>query len=137
MSKPLATINLENKIDSILPKENHAYSHLKHMLLQDVAKENSNVLCNYIIAMRQESNISESTRRNLIAIIGRFIRHFNVIDKSKLFTDITHDDMVLYTQSLRKSEEEDPTQKWIGTFNLIISILQYSSLKCNNLFSLL
>lgn len=123
--RSINTASIENKIDSILPKQNHAYGHIRNMLLNDISIENANTLCNYIIAMRQESNISESTRRNLLAIIGRFIRSFSLADdKNKSFAEITHNDIVDYTQNLRKSETEDPSQKWIGTYNFVIASLQ-------------
>ena len=67
--------------------------------------------------MMLESNISASTRRNMIVMLYRHARQAN-----KKFYEITHEDMTAYLQSLRNSQDE--AQKWIGTYNLAIAILQ-------------
>lgn len=114
------TINLETKIDNLIPKEDITLKWVKNILVNTISIENANTICDYVIAMRSEANISLSTIRNLIYTLTRFIRKFE--DRS--FRDINDLDIKLYLNSLRKPEDEDPTQRWIGSQNYIVSTLQ-------------
>src|SRR5690348_4600485 len=96
----LSSSELEKKVESLLPENNRRDNWLKNLLLNCVSnKKNAHIICDYVIAMRQEVNIAASTRRNLIAILCRFIRVFD--NGKKSFRDITKNDMLLHLQSLR------------------------------------
>jgi Phage integrase, N-terminal SAM-like domain len=114
------TLNLETKIYNLIPKEDITLKWVKNILVNTISIENANTICDYVIAMRSEANISLSTIRNLIYTLTRFIRKFE--DRS--FRDIKDLDIKLYLNSLRKPEDEDPTQRWIGSQNYIVSTLQ-------------
>lgn len=75
--------------------------------------KNGELLCKFIASECHRGNIKLSTRLTQIKIIGwldRFMGH-------KDFSKLTKDDFVDYFSSLRKREEDDPTHKWIGTYN--------------------
>jgi site-specific recombinase XerD len=102
-----------------LVSNDHYYNWLERMLLNKISIDNANIICDYVSAMRSEANISPITCRNLISNLCLFVRKIN-----KLFAKITHTDISLYLDSLRKSEEDDKTQKWVGTYNFILPTIQ-------------
>jgi integrase len=78
------------------------------------SSENTLTICNYISALRSEINPSDGYRKNNILLLGTF----SIFFKSKLFEDITRDDVLSFLDILRKIESVDPLHKWIGTYNL-------------------
>lgn len=74
---------------------------------------------NYIKAMQREINIRKSTKKNLVV----FLIHFSKSNKHKSFRDMVTEDLQLYLDSYRKTEEDDPFHKWIGTYNQRIGLL--------------
>jgi hypothetical protein len=115
----LTTTNLQAKVDSLIPKDYKTYKWIRNLLLDSMRTDSANIICEYLIAMRSESNRSLSTIRNIICILSRFIKTFD----PHSFHDIGNSDISLYLNSFRKSEDQDPTQKWIGTHTYVLSTL--------------
>ena len=75
-------------------------------------KENIETLCDYVIAMNAEINPNIMYKKNQILIIC-FLSEFH--NNSKLFSEMTRNDVLGYLDSLRKPEASDPYHGWIGT----------------------
>jgi len=80
----------------------------------DVNPSNARIIHDYIMAEQAEINIQESTKSDKIKKLCLFSRFFS---HRKNFTEMTKNDILSYLNSLRKSNEEDPTHKSIGTYN--------------------
>jgi integrase len=107
-------VELERKIDSITNGLSKPYFKkiLKELLKKN--SDNANIICDYIIAEQTEINIKNSTKEGKIKIIVWLSNHFQ--DKKSYRNMIKHD-ILEYLNTLRKSPIEDPTQKWIGSYN--------------------
>jgi hypothetical protein len=82
---------------------------------------NGTILADYAIAARNESNISDLYRKEMIKdlfMLSKFFGH------KKSYRDMSRDDLQSYLGSLRKPELSDPLHKWIGTYNFRISLFQ-------------
>jgi len=76
--------------------------------------------CDYIIAMKREINPKLNTIRTVIQFLSELSKTVGV---TKKFTDMTRDDVLLYLDSCRKLENDDPLHKWIGSYNTRRAIL--------------
>jgi hypothetical protein len=75
--------------------------------------ENAKILCEFLTAEYNECNIKLSSRLTKIKIIYLFNKHLDF----KPFEQITKQDILEYLGTLRKTESQDNTHKWIGTYN--------------------
>ena len=75
--------------------------------------ENAKVVCEFLTTEYNECNIKLSSRLTNIKILCLFNRHLDF----KLLSIITKQDILDYLGALRKTESEDTTHKWIGTYN--------------------
>jgi site-specific recombinase XerD len=82
--------------------------------LGQISTENAVTIIEFIKCQKTESNLSDSTKNLVIRSLITLIKYF----KNKNFKQLTRFDIINYLDSLRKSEEADPTHKWIGTYNL-------------------
>jgi integrase len=103
---------LNNKITSITKyQRNYIKTTIDELAKKD--PENTNILCDYIIAEQNEINIKESTKewkiKNLISLL-KFVNNKN-------FKEITKQDILDFLNNKRKPESIDPTHKSIGTWN--------------------
>ena len=64
--------------------------------------------------MKREINLRLNYKRSTIAILAELSRAVGI---EKKFIDMTRDDVLCYLDKYRKSENEDPLHKWIGTYN--------------------
>ncbi len=104
--------DLEERIDLIIEGSLLYFNSLfKKMLLTNFT--NAELLSDFIISEYNIQNIKFSTKMTYIKVICLFSRYL----KYKDFNKISKDDIILYLHSLKKTEEEDPTHKWIGTYN--------------------
>jgi hypothetical protein len=69
-----------------------------------LSKENALTICDYIIAMKTEINPRLHYKRNIIQVLSGLSR---VVGIEKKFIDMTRDDILLYLDKHRKSENED------------------------------
>lgn len=74
---------------------------------------NAELLCKFQSFESDTGNIKPSTKQTHIKVVCWFERYLDHKDFSK----VKRDDLIPYFASLRKEESEDPTHKWIGTYN--------------------
>jgi integrase len=80
-----------------------------------LSEENALTMCEYIIAMKREINPRLTYKRYTIQFLSELSR---VVGIEKKFIDMTRDDILLcFLDKCRKTENEDPLHKWIGTYN--------------------
>jgi integrase len=87
------------------------------LILRDrrrLSKENALTTSEYIIAMKREVNPRLSTIKNAIQFLSELSKFVHI---EKRFEDMTRDDVLLFLDSIRKPENDDPLHKWIGTYN--------------------
>ena len=95
---------------------------------------NANVCADYILAYRQDNpGIADSSLCNHLLYLARFIEKVN-----KPFRDVKKEDVVAMLEGIKKPESVDPTQEWIGTYNLYLIIITrffkwfyYPDISCN------
>jgi uncharacterized protein YihD (DUF1040 family) len=80
-----------------------------------LSKENALIVCDYIIAMKREINPRLNTIRTTIQFLTELSKS---VGMEKRFEDMTRDDVLLYLDSNRKLENDDPLHKWIGSYNI-------------------
>jgi integrase len=85
-----------------------------------MSKENALTISEYIIAMKREINPRPNTIRTIIQFLAELSKSVGI---AKKFADMTRDDVLLYLDSNRKLESEDPLHKWIGSYNVKRNIL--------------
>src|SRR5918992_4125117 len=83
------------------------------MKMANANLQNAETVCEFISSETSERNLKLSSRLTKIKILCLFNRHLNY----KQFQLVTKDDIRNYLDSLRKPEAQDPTHKWIGTYN--------------------
>jgi hypothetical protein len=66
-------------------------------------KENAMIICNYIQSMKQELNLSDSYRGDVIIVLCNFSMFFK-----KSFKEGTREDILSFLNSFRKPEALDP-----------------------------
>jgi integrase len=105
---------ISKKIDSITQSCSKPYFNKILINLYKQSVENANTICDYIIAEETELNIKNSTKEGRIKILVWLSAfHENKISFSKM----TKQDILLFLNSLRRAISEDPTQRWIGSYN--------------------
>lgn len=82
-------------------------------LIVRTGENNSSTIVDFLLAIRIENNISDSTKSNYIVTIS-FLSSFH---KNKPFKEIIRDDIMSFLDSFRKQEVSDPLHRWIGTYN--------------------
>jgi hypothetical protein len=111
-------IEIDRKIT--LATEGFTTARFCELVLKDrnrLSRENVLTVCNYIIAMKREINPRLCTIKNTIQFLSELSKSVGI---EKRFEDMmaTRDDILLYLDSCRKPENEDPLHKWIGTYNI-------------------
>jgi integrase len=81
--------------------------------LLEISPANTEIICKYIIAEQNEINIKESTTEGKIKVLVDLVKFLNF----KHLRDITKEDIFSYLNRFRKSEDDDPDHRWIGTWN--------------------
>jgi len=92
-------------------------SKISELILKDrtrLSEENALTVCNYIIAFKHEVNPRPSYIQTTIQCLSELSKAVGI---EKRFEDYVKDDLLLYLDSGRKSEHNDPMHKWIGTYN--------------------
>lgn len=96
------TVNLRPYVRSVVRK------------MAEANPENGEILCDYINAELVERNIAEATRAWKLQVLTRLSAYF---EHEKSFRSMAKKDILLYLNSLRKTIEQDPGQRWIGNYN--------------------
>jgi integrase len=87
------------------------------LILRDrsrLSKENALTISEYIIAMKREVTPRLSYIKYTIQFLYELSKSVSV---EKQFEDMTREDILLYLDSNRKSENDDPLHKWIRSYN--------------------
>jgi site-specific recombinase XerD len=87
-------------------------------VIYDIQAQNQKIITDYFEARKTEANLASSTQVVMSDNLNRFSRYIN-----KNFKDVTRHDIILFLNSVRKTETQDPTHKWIGTYNLYFMII--------------
>src|SRR5918912_1195692 len=114
-------ILLERKI--ALATEGFSRYKFCQQILKDrsrLSKVNALTVSNYIIAMKREINPRLSYKKYTIQFLSELSRAVGI---EKKFIDLTRDDVLCYLDKCRKTEDEDPLHKWIGSYNTKLAIL--------------
>ncbi|HYA81989.1 MAG TPA: hypothetical protein VEH06_00875, partial [Candidatus Bathyarchaeia archaeon] len=106
------TESYKQKIEDATKGLTARYFNLLHTLLPQ-NKENAMIICDYIQSMRQELNLSDSYRGDVIIALYTFSMFLK-----KSFKDVTRENTLSFLDSFRKPEGVDPLHKWIGTYNI-------------------
>jgi len=77
-------------------------------------QQNTSIIYDYIIAEETELNIKNSTKETRIKVLVWLSKFYN---DTKSFTQMNKQDILDYLNSLRKSEIEDNSQRWIDSYN--------------------
>ncbi|HET7389740.1 MAG TPA: hypothetical protein VFJ51_02870, partial [Nitrososphaeraceae archaeon] len=75
--------------------------------------ENANVICDYILAEQTDINIKESTKEGKIRVLIWLSNYL----ANKSFRQMTKQDILNYLNNLKKPVSEDPTHRWISSYN--------------------
>ena len=104
---------LNERIDVITKFTSRPYFNkaLKKLALECL--DNATIICDYITAEQNEINIKPSTIEGKIKVLI-WLSNFH---HGKPFNLLTRQDILSYLNSLRKSIDKDPAQKWIGSYN--------------------
>src|SRR5206468_10520516 len=86
--------------------------------IQEIQSENQKTIDDYVEARKIETNITNYTQLNIVKTLKYFSKHIN-----KKFQDVTREEIVSFLNHLRKNETDDPSHKWIGTYNLYLVII--------------
>lgn len=91
------------------------------MLVSNISAVNSvdKTISRYIESMHVEINPTLNYKSLTITILTAFSRYH----KDKPFTRMKREDIIAYLNSVRKTDEQDPMHKWIGTYNLYLTVL--------------
>lgn len=81
--------------------------------LKKVTQGNALIICDYIISMIAEINLSDNYRRSNIDRLTSFSKFHN----HKPFNHVTRDEVLAFLDSQRKPESVDSMHKWIGSYN--------------------
>ncbi|MGD9533895.1 MAG: hypothetical protein AB7V56_09025 [Candidatus Nitrosocosmicus sp.] len=76
--------------------------------------ENTNTICDYIVAEETEINIKNSTKEGRIKVL---VWLSNYHQNKKSFKGLTKEDVLGFLNNSRKPIIEDRTQRWVGSFN--------------------
>jgi integrase len=105
--------DLDKNIDLITKSLSRPYFNTALKKLARNNSKNAKLICDYILIEQTESNIKDSTKESKIKILV-WLSNFH---QGKNFIDMSKQDIVEYLNSLRKSSEEDPSHRWIGSYN--------------------
>jgi hypothetical protein len=75
------------------------------------SRQNALTICDYIHSLKSESNPYRRDNIILLCKVSTFFKN------TKLFKEITREDLLSFLDSFRKIESADPLHQWIGTYN--------------------
>ncbi len=112
IQKQIAKEQIKEKIRLICKNQKN---YIDRMLndLSEKSEENITIICDYIITEQNEINIKESTKEGKIKVLVDLLKLLNY----KNLRAAKKGDILSYLNKYRKSEEDDPTHRWIGTWN--------------------
>jgi integrase len=82
--------------------------------LRSISEDNTATIVKYIATMKNEVNLSDNYRKDLIEVLVRFSKY----NDNRPFKDLTRANIIAFLDTYRKTETQDPMHKWIGTYNI-------------------
>lgn len=104
--------NFERRLDEICEG---LQPYTKRHLLEKVSQENASTIIEYINALKTETHLSISYKQTAIDTLTTLAKFHND-NGSKSFKNMSRNDILARLNDIRKSEEQDPKHKWIGTY---------------------
>jgi integrase len=104
---------LDGVIDSITQGMSRKALNTRLKMLYRISPSNAAIICEHILSEQTGCNIKTSTAENKVKALLWLTRFL----KLKAFEQMTKQDILSYLNNLRKPQEEDPQQKWIGSYN--------------------
>jgi hypothetical protein len=102
---------LDKKLKDITAGSRPAYLNVLHT----VSNDNASTIADYILAMRTETNLSDSYREDNIMALCRYSKYCS----NRPFKTVTkRDNIIAFLECYRKPESIDPLHKWIGSYNV-------------------
>jgi integrase/recombinase XerD len=83
-------------------------------LLKQQSKQNAFTLSKYLLGMNSEINPSVSHKESQL----KTLCYLSDFHNQKAFSNMRREDILMYLDTHRKTEESDPLHKWVGTYNL-------------------
>ncbi|WP_196816051.1 site-specific integrase [Candidatus Nitrosocosmicus oleophilus] len=105
---------ISEKIYSITKSCSKPYFNKILIELYNHNTENANTVCDYLISEETEINIKNSTKEGRIKILV-WLSVFH--ENKKLFSKMSKQDILSFLNNLRRPVSEDPTQRWVGSYN--------------------
>lgn len=106
-SSDITERKIENTVEG-LPSD--CFNFLHNRVLP-ASRENAITICDYISSLKSEINPSDGYRDNTVTLLCKFSIFFNgVKPNSKLFKEVTREDVLSFLDSFRKIESVDPLQ---------------------------
>jgi integrase/recombinase XerD len=110
---PDLTTRIENATKRLVP------SYQKR--LGKLSPKHISVICDYISAIGSEIKISDTYRQSILNTLITLS-----VSNSKRFKDFTRADIIRYLDHFRKDESQDPSHKWVGTYNArLVNIIKF------------
>jgi hypothetical protein len=82
-------------------------------LKNEVSQDNALTICNYIMSMKTEINLSDNYRKISVNILTKFSKFHN----QKAFNQTKREDILSFFNSLRKPESVDPSSGLLLLFD--------------------
>jgi integrase/recombinase XerD len=82
--------------------------------LVNISNDNAQAVIDFILNTKIEVNLSDNHKRNYINVLIKLSKFYH---NKKSFKEMLREDILLFLDSFRKSENSDPLHKWIGTYN--------------------
>ncbi len=84
--------------------------------------KNSFPIVEFLYSKMREGNLKPASRASTIDRLCQL----SLFNNNKPFNEITLEDIFSYLDTIRKTENEDPLHKWIGTYNIsVIKIISF------------
>jgi hypothetical protein len=88
--------------------------------LYKIRCDNALSITDFILSLKTEINLSNHHIKNNIMVLTLLSR-FHKNEKS--FREMTREDILSFLDGVRKPENVDPLHKWIGSYNVYVTLL--------------
>jgi integrase/recombinase XerD len=113
------SLDLTTKIENTTKNLPHFYQKCLGVL----SSKQISVICDYIATVESEIKLSDKYRQSILYILMNLSKY---VGKTKTFKEFIRADIVKYLNHFKKDDSQDPSHKWIGTYNLsLIHIIKF------------
>ena len=114
MLSSITTANISPLLDRNIEETAAGLTASYSKQLRSISEDNTATIVKYIAAMKNEVNLSDNYRKDLIEVLVRFSKY----NDNRPFKDLTRANIIAFLDTYRKTETQDPMHKWIGTYNI-------------------